>query len=113
MKYIIKNNLDDYRLVFKNKYVLYQQIEKKAPLQKKLKVYRQFKILYKNVKYIEYEKFACEDGSNGVAVTIQLHNLQPEFITTTVMWDFFGDWTSNELDVSFEQVNKKLNKKRK
>ena len=113
MKYIIKNNLDDYRLVFKNKYVLYQQTEKKAPLTKKLKVLRQFKILYKNVKYIEYEKFSCEDGSNGLTIIIELHNLQPEFTTTTVMLDFFGDWVSAELDVDFEQVSKKINKKRK
>lgn len=113
MKYIIKNNLDDYRLVFKNKCVCYQQTEKLESRKKKLRVLRQFNILYKNVKYIEYEKFVCEDGANGVTVTIQLHNLQPEFSSYIVKLDFFGEWTANELDENFLKVNEKINKKLK
>ncbi len=108
MEHIINNCLNDYRLVFKDNYVLYQQTKMQGIFRKELVVLREFRISYRNIDYIEYEKHGSGNVYREVEVTIQLRNPQPEFTTLTLKMGFSGVWCNNELDVIFEEVNQKI-----
>ena len=108
MEHIIKNVGNDYRLVFKDNYVAYQETKMQGLFRKELAVLREFRISYRNIDYIEYEKHGSQNVWRGVSVTIQLINPQPEFNTLTLQIRFDGVWVRDELDVIFEEANKKV-----
>ena len=111
MEHIISNTLNDYRLVFKDNYVAYQQTKMQGLFRKELVVLREFRISYRNIDYIEYEKYGRSPNVyTSVDVTIQLINPQPEFTTMTLKMGFSGVWCNRELDVIFEEVNQKIGK---
>lgn len=109
MQHVLKY-LNDYRMIFTDNCVIYQDTKKKGLFSKELVVINEYRISYKNIDYIEYEPI--ETAANvytGVNVLIQLINPQPEFNTMTLRIGFSGVWVGNELSSIFWEIRSKLN----
>lgn len=101
---IIKNNANDFRLVFTDNYVAYQQMAKKGFFSKEYVVSREAKISYRNIDFVEFNKLRTGNGfTTELEVNIQLITPQPEFRGQTVSMVFCGVFMDYELNpiVSF------------
>lgn len=109
MEHILKNG-NNYRMIFTDNCVIYQDTKKKGLFSKELVVINEYRISYRNIDYIEYQPI--ETAANvytGVNVLIQLINPQPEFNTMTLRIGFSGVWVGNELSSIFYEIRSKLN----
>ena len=106
---IIKNNLNDFRLVFLDNYVAYQQMAKKGFFSKEYVVSREAKISYRNVDFFEFNKLKTGTGfCMRLEVLIQLINPQPEFRGQTVSMIFEGVFMDSELNPIIQFANGKV-----
>lgn len=109
MQHVLKY-LNDYRMIFTDNCVIYQDTKKKGLFSKELVVLNEYRISYRNIDYIEYEPIETSPGIyTGVHVLIQLINPQPEFNTLTLRASFSGVFIGNELSSMFSEIRSKLN----
>ena len=106
---IIKNSANDFRLVFTDNYVAYQQMVKKGFFSKEYVVSREAKISYRNIDFIEFNKLRTGNGfCTQLEVVIQLINPQPEFRGQTVSMVFGGVFMDYELNPTIQFANSKI-----
>lgn len=109
MQHVLKY-LDDYRMIFTDNCVIYQDTKKKGLFSKELVVINEYRISYRNIDYIEYEPVAMlSSACTAVNVLIQLIYPQPEFNTMTLRVGFSGCWVGDELSSMFSEIRSKLN----